>query len=322
MDFPSEETLPPDTDHRQEQKIRAALDSDSIDQNSLRQHAWNGLPSKNRAVVWKFLLGYLSPSRQNRQILLAQKRSQYAAIKTKTHTEEALKTEENTKTARQIDADLPRIQSSAAFFKTKFACETLRNILLCLAHHRPSIGYIQGMAEIACPLLYVFSRDAFSKTPDEKAVADVEADCFWCFLSVVDSIQKNFTQTHAGIAEHTDKIEKIVGKIDPELLRHLQRENVLFIHFCFRWISCLLVREIPLECIIRMWDTYTAEGRRAFSVFHVYVCCVFLMRWREELLQMSFPEILVLLQNPPTEHWGEREVSLLLSEAYFLQCLF
>ena len=29
-----------------------------------------------------------------------------------------------------------------------------------------------------------------------------------------------------------------------------------------RWVNCLLIREIPFQLAIRLWDTYLAEGTR------------------------------------------------------------
>lgn len=40
------------------------------------------------------------------------------------------------------------------------------------------------------------------------------------------------------------------------LAAHLEAENVEFIQFAFRWMNCLLMREISVQNTIRMWDTY------------------------------------------------------------------
>lgn len=54
--------------------------------------------------------------------------------------------------------------------------------------------------------------------------------------------------------------------------------------FAFRWMNCLLMREVPMQCTVRMWDTYLAEGSSdGFSEFHVYVCAAFLAKWSKQL---------------------------------------
>ncbi len=46
------------------------------------------------------------------------------------------------------------------------------------------------------------------------------------------------------------------------LAAHLEAENVEFMQFAFRWMNCLLMREISVQNTIRMWDTYLVS--RAF----------------------------------------------------------
>lgn len=40
------------------------------------------------------------------------------------------------------------------------------------------------------------------------------------------------------------------------LHRHLERHKVEYLQFSFRWMNNLLMRELPLRCVIRLWDTY------------------------------------------------------------------
>lgn len=34
-----------------------------------------------------------------------------------------------------------------------------------------------------------------------------------------------------------------------------------YLQFAFRWMNNLLMRELPLRCTIRLWDTYQVGGR-------------------------------------------------------------
>jgi hypothetical protein len=40
------------------------------------------------------------------------------------------------------------------------------------------------------------------------------------------------------------------------LSKHLQDQGVEYIQFAFRWMNCLLMRELSTKNIIRMWDSY------------------------------------------------------------------
>lgn len=37
---------------------------------------------------------------------------------------------------------------------------------------------------------------------------------------------------------------------------HMQHYEVEYLQFAFRWMNNLLMRELPLRCTIRLWDTY------------------------------------------------------------------
>nr|KAF6498124.1 TBC1 domain family member 22A [Rousettus aegyptiacus] len=117
-------------------------------------------------------------------------------------------------------------------------------------------------------------------------------------------------------------LEELVSRIDEHVHRHLERHEVRYLQFAFRWMNNLLTRELPLRCAVRLWDTYQAEPE-GFSRFHLYVCAAFLLSWRKEILEEGdFQELLLFLQNLPTAHWGDGDVSLLLAEAYRLKFAF
>lgn len=42
-------------------------------------------------------------------------------------------------------------------------------------------------------------------------------------------------------------------------MAHLEGQGVQFYQFAFRWGNCLLMREMPLPLIVRLWDSCIAE---------------------------------------------------------------
>ena len=131
--------------------------------------------------------------------------------------------------------------------------------------------------------------------------------------------------------------------------------------FAFRWMNCLLMREISVKGTIRMWDTYLvsfrspesispsnshanqAEGTDAFSQFHLYVCSALLVKFSDRLREMDFQvshtlryhpfatladvshfrqEMIIFLQCLPTHSWTDHDIELLLSEAYVLKTVW
>lgn len=55
-----------------------------------------------------------------------------------------------------------------------------------------------------------------------------------------------------------------LGSADPaglsvsaaQVHRHLDQHEVRYLQFAFRWMNNLLMRELPLHCTVRLWDTY------------------------------------------------------------------
>merc|ERR1712003_434383 len=115
------------------------------------------------------------------------------------------------------------------------------------------------------------------------------------------------------IQQMVGKLKEIIQRVDEELFRHFEQQGLDFLQFSFRWMNCLLIREFPIQCVIRLWDTYIAEPAEAFCSFHVYVCAVFLMYWAPHLKQMDFQQLMLFMQKLPTGKWRTKEIETLLS---------
>lgn len=150
----------------------------------------------------------------------------------------------------------------------------------------------------------------------------IEADTYWCLSRVLENITDNYIHEQPGIIRQVNDLRNLISKIDLELLQHFDNEGVEFIQFAFRWMNCLLMRELSIPLIIRMWDTYLSESPLGFNNFHIYVCAAFLIKFSGELKHKDFQEILLFLQNPPTNCWTEKDIELMLSEAFIWQSLY
>lgn len=150
----------------------------------------------------------------------------------------------------------------------------------------------------------------------------IEADSYWCLSRVLETITDNYIHQQPGIIKQVNELKNLIGKIDLELIQHFDAENIEFLQFAFRWMNCLLMRELSIDLIIRMWDTYLSENPLGFSNFHVYVCAAFLIKFSGDLKGKDFQEIILFLQNPPTSGWTEKDVELMLSEAFIWQSLY
>jgi hypothetical protein len=102
----------------------------------------------------------------------------------------------------------------------------------------------------------------------------------------------NYSEFKGIIFTSTNAIKFLdIKRIDKKLHDHLINENITFMQFAFRWMNCLLMRELELNCIVRLWDTYLSETNRGFDDFHVYVCASFLTSVWAQLKTLEFQDL-------------------------------
>lgn len=298
-------------------KFKRILQASSVSLSELRDSAWSGLPSEVRAMSWQMLLGYLPTSSERRVATLERKRKAYLdgvhqAFGHPGNSNTISKDTSNTRSAtshaartrgldealwHQISIDVPRTSPHLQLYSYEATQRSLERILYVWAIRHPASGYVQGINDLVTPFWQVFlgayvSDNDVSHGMDPgqlpKPVLDaVEADSFWCLTKLLDGIQDNYIFAQPGIVRQVGALRDLTSRIDSGLAKHLEAEGVEFMQFSFRWVNCLLMREVSIDCTIRMWDTYLAE-EQGFSEFHLYVCAAFLVKWSEQLVKMDF----------------------------------
>ncbi|KAI4151011.1 MAG: hypothetical protein LQ340_003746 [Diploschistes diacapsis] len=330
-------------------KFKRLLQASSISPTDLRAAAWSGLPEEVRAISWQVLLGYLPTSSERRVATLERKRKEYiegvrkafeksttgllspVSGRMKSAYSQGRNRGLDENVWHQISIDVPRTSPHIELYGYEATQRSLERILYLWAIRHPTSGYVQGINDLVTPFWQVFLGMYITDTNIEtgmdpgqlpRSVLDaVEADSYWCLTKLLDGIQDNYIVAQPGIVRQVGALRDLTHRIDGVLAKHLEREGVEFMQFSFRWMNCLLMREVNVRCTIRMWDTYMAE-EQGFSEFHLYVCAAFLVKWTEPLIKMDFQEIMMFLQALPTRDWTEKDIELLLSEAFIWQSLF
>ncbi|XP_058984540.1 TBC1 domain family member 22B [Musca domestica] len=310
------------------EKFQVLLDSPLLDLVALKKLSWSGIPRKMRAISWRLLSKYLPPSGERRNGVLESKRQNYQDLRHNYFRVDS-PDESQQDTYRQIHIDVPRMNPQIALFQQKLVQEMFERILFIWSIRHPASGYVQGINDLVTPFFIVFLQENLPPGTDiEKFNMDslsveirdaIEADAFWCLSKFLDCIQDNYIFAQLGIQEKVNQLKDLIQRIDGNLHRHLQQHGVDYLQFSFRWMNNLLTRELPLHCTIRLWDTYLAESD-GFALFHLYVCAAFLLHWKEQLMQqVDFQGLLLLLQNLPTHNWSDRQINVLVAEAFRLK---
>ena len=296
-------------------KFKRILQASSVALSELRDSAWSGVPEEVRSVTWQMLLGYLPTNVERRAATLQRKRSDYlesvrqlferngaaplSPAKSKVHAATSFGRsrglDENV--WHQISIDVPRTSPHIELYGYEATQRSLERILYLWAIRHPASGYVQGINDLMTPFWQVFLGSYVTDSDVEsgmdpgqlpRAVIDaVEADSYWCLTKLLDGIQDSYIYAQPGIVRQVGALRDLTHRIDKSLAKHLEQEGIEFMQFSFRWMNCLLMREVNIKCTIRMWDTYMAE-EQGFSDFHLYVCAAFLVKWTDRLLKMDF----------------------------------
>jgi TBC1 domain family member 2 len=272
-------------------KFKRILQASTISLSELKDCAWSGVPDEVRAMTWQILLGYLPTSSERRVATLERKRKEYlegvrqAFEKTGTGGSSAAEITSGglvPATVRgkargldeaiwhQISIDVPRTNPHLELYSYEATQRSLERILYVWAIRHPASGYVQGINDLVTPFWQVFLGSYITDFNVEsgmdpgqlpKPVLDaVEADSFWCLTKLLDGIQDNYIYAQPGIQRQVASLRDLTARIDEKLAKHLDKEGVEFIQFSFRWMNCLLMREISVRNTIRMWDTYLVRA--------------------------------------------------------------
>ncbi|KRZ20747.1 TBC1 domain family member 22B, partial [Trichinella pseudospiralis] len=321
-----------ETDHRIK-RILNLIDRDQfseLDREELQRECWTGIPAKLRPRVWRLLSGYAPFNKSRVDQVLKQKRDEYFNL-----VEQYFHTrfdESHQDTFRQIHIDIPRMCPLIPLFQQKIVQEMFERILYIWAYRHQGSGYVQGMNDLVTPFFIVFlsewispdsAMDSFELTSlENEKLNAIEADSYWCITALLRTIQTNYTSPQSGIHEKIDALKALMKKMNSELDQHLQKHQVEYFQFAFRWMNNLLMREIPLSATIRLWDTYLCITN-GFANFHLYVCAAFLRYWSKEIQkQPDFQSILLFLQKLPTQQWDDDKIKVLTADAYSLMEMF
>ncbi|XP_063447933.1 TBC1 domain family member 22B-like isoform X1 [Mytilus trossulus] len=320
----------PDREAAKLEKFNSVLAGPNTDLDELRKLSWSGIPKPVRPTSWKILSGYLPCSVDRRAPTLERKRNEYFGFIDQYF--ETRFQEMHESTFRQIHIDIPRMNPLIPIFQQLLVQEIFERILYIWAIRHPASGYVQGINDLVTPFFVVFlleyiDNDLESENCDltelpQDTLNIIEADSYWCMSKLLDGIQDNYTFAQPGIQMKVNALRGLIKRINVPLYDHLEEQNVEFLQFSFRWMNNLLMREIPLRCTVRLWDTYQSE-LNGFADFHLYVCAAFLDRFSGDCLrEKDFQGILMFLQNLPTHHWHDEEIGELLAEAFKLKFMF
>jgi hypothetical protein len=176
----------------------------------------------------------------------------------------------------RIEKDVPRTE----FGQHENMSTALENVLMAFSLYNVDVGYVQGMNDLAAPIIQVCND---------------EADAFWCLEKFMSKFTlRNFSETQLGIKQQLTSISLLLKVIDYEMYLHLGHIDSLHMFSCFRWILVWFKREFPFDQIKQLWEIIWACP---FTVnFHLFVTVAIINLNRLEIFNLTaFDQLLKVL---------------------------
>lgn len=131
---------------------------------------------------------------------------------------------------------------------------TLTNLLMTYMMYDFDIGYVQGMSDLAGPILYMYNGDLVKS--------------FWIFVEVMKLFRRNFEMTQKTIHFQLNCLHELIKITDPVFAQYLEENESSNCFFAFKAIVCQFKRELKKEDeddysrVLFLWDTIWCANRR------------------------------------------------------------
>ena len=148
------------------------------------------------------------------------------------------------------------------------------------------------MNELLAPIYYCYSYD---KLYIEEKEVDIEADSFWSFYLLMNSIKTNFNAEQEGLFYKSDILGKCLEIVDNKIFMELKNKKVNNEYFCFRWFIMLFSQEYEIGDVLRLWDLIFSNKNKNYFVFYISLAIIKIKK--ENIIKGGMPEILQAFQN-------------------------
>ena len=260
--------------------LAEVLESEThVDMDKMLSLAQHGIPEELRAEAWKYMLGVSRPERAEEMSLRKRMEQEYK------ENERMWRSRPHGELARAVKTEV--LPHRAALGQSCARVESL----LCCYFYTQGEDLRPGTVHLLWPFVHIYS-------------SDVEA--YYCFQELMKHLE--WALTFDGLKQMTVAFMTLLRHMLPELYSFLEEEQSCGGKWLASWLQFLLARNLPLPCLLRLWDTYLAyhasHGSEETLQLHVYVCLAILEACDEEVMELDEAEVLWYLTHLPSLDMG------------------
>ena len=258
-------------------EMAEVLESEThVDMEKMLALADHGIPEHLRAEAWKYMLGVSRPERAEEMSLRKRMEAEHKEV------ERAWRARPNAELQLSVKSEvapLRRVLESGRAAR-------LELLLCCLLHAQGESDVRPGTAHLLWPFVHIYH-------------ADVNA--YFCFAELMKRLE--WALTFDGCKQMTVAFMTLLRHTLPELYLFLEEEECSGGAWLQSWLQFLLARDLPLPCLLRLWDSYFAytasHGHEATLQLHIYVCLAVLEACNEELMELDDADVKWYLRHLP-----------------------
>lgn len=159
----------------------------------------------------------------------------------------------------------------------------MRRVLKAYSAYDRELGYCQGMNFIVGMFLTLMT----------------EEEAFWMLVAIMTDKPCKMRGLFGEGMRETHQVlfvaEKLIHKFLPLLAKHLDKECIQVTMFATQWLLTVYTSSFRFDLVTRVWDSFLVEGWKA--TYRVMLSV--LQHWENDLLTMSFEEILGFFRSLP-----------------------
>ncbi|SAM04147.1 hypothetical protein [Absidia glauca] len=244
-------------------------------------HVQRGVPQALRGMVWQLFAKSKDVKLEQRYMQLLKEESVYE---------------------KAILRDLERTFPHHDYFKNKEGKDALFNVVKAYSLYEPDVGYCQGIAFIAGPLLV--------NMPEEEA--------FGVLVKLMDRYQLkgHFAPQLNLLHQRMYQLDGLIFDQLPHVYRHFENQGIRSNMYASQWFMTLFAYKFPFHFVFRVYDLILAQGIEALHRLAVAL----LEKNQSVILSMEFDSLLHFLKNDVLQVY-KGKIHHLLTDAYTMKIL-